>query len=108
MICIEVDANSKIGFQNFPRDPHPESQNGKLLMNVINENNLIIVNTLDICEGLITRKRTVLNRTEESIIDYFLVCPQFLSYVKKMFIDEKRIYSLGSYHRTGRGSRGFI
>ena len=108
MVCVELDANSKIGYENFARDPHPQSQNGKFLMKVVHENSLIIVNTLDICEGLITRKRKVLERIEESIIDYILVCPQFLSFVKKMYIDEKRIYSLGSYHKTGKGSRGFL
>ena len=97
LVCIEMDANSKLGSEMNPGDPHPQSRNGKLLENVLTENDLVIVNSLDICKGKITRFRKTINRTEESILDYFIVCRSFLSMVTKMMIDEDKLYSLTKF-----------
>ena len=96
-ICIEMDANSKLGPNIIPGDPHPQSKNGKMLESFLNENDLIVVNGLDLCEGKITRFRKTTKRTERSIIDFFIVCRRLLSFVTKMTIDEKRIYTLTKF-----------
>ena len=72
LICLELDANSKLGPQLIPGDPHQQSRNGKYLENVITENELIVVNGQELCTGKITRSRKTVNRTEESILDYFM------------------------------------
>ena len=105
LVCLELDANAKIGTEEITNDPNNQSPNGKLLMKIVNENGLIVVNSSDICEGLITRKRKVLNTTEESILDYFIVCSRFFRCIKKMKIDEDRIYSLGSFSKSKGGSK---
>ena len=55
LICMEMDANSKLGASIIPGDPKPQSKNGRLLMNIVNENGLIVVNGSDLCSGVITR-----------------------------------------------------
>ena len=69
-----MDANAKDGCDIIEGDPHPTSQNGQLLFDFVRRNNLVICNTSDLCEGKITCKRITINGTEESIIDYIIVC----------------------------------
>ena len=67
-ICIEMDANSKLGPKIIPGDPHPKSKNGKMLESFLNKNDLIVVYGLDLCEGKITRFRKTTKRTKRSIL----------------------------------------
>ena len=62
LICLELDANSKLGLQIIPGDPHPQSRNGKCLEKVVTDNDLIVVNSLDLCVGKITRSRQTIHR----------------------------------------------
>ena len=102
MICIQMDANSKLGSYYIPGDPKPQSKNGKLLANVIDENDLIVVNGTDKCTGVITRHRETVNGVEESVIDFFIVCRKFFTLINNLVIDEKRIYCLTKYtNKTG-------
>ena len=77
LICIELDANSKLGSKHVPGDPKEQTKNGKLLEKVIEDNDLIVVNGTDLCEGVITRFRKTINECEESVIDFFIVCRRF-------------------------------
>ena len=97
LICLELDANSKLGPVIVPGDPHPQSRNGKFLENLLYENDLIVVNSLDLCDGKITRYRKTTKRTEKSILDFFIVCKSFLSLITNMIVDEARKYSLTKF-----------
>ena len=97
LICIELDANSKLGPSIIPNDPKPQSRNGKLLEEFVNENELIIVNASNLCEGVLTRFRKTVNQVEESVIDFFIVCPRFFKLIMKMKIDEERKFALTKY-----------
>ena len=55
------------------------------------------------CEGLITRKRVTVNRCEESILDFFIVCSKILPYVLKMKIDQEKKYVLTNYNPASKG-----
>ena len=44
LVCICIDANAKLGGDIIPGDPHPMSQNGDYLLNLIELNNLVICN----------------------------------------------------------------
>ena len=55
---------------------------------------LIVVNTLDLCEGLITRKRVLENTKEEAILDFYIVNERMRRYLKKMKIDEDKELNL--------------
>ena len=39
MVCLELDANAKIGNQIIRNDPHEISANGKLLLSIVERNN---------------------------------------------------------------------
>ena len=97
LICLQMDANAKLGDIVIPNDPKQQSKNGAKLLSVIEENNLVVVNALDLCTGTITRSRETINSKEESVIDYFIVCQDFLQMVSKMNIDEKKIDTLTKY-----------
>ena len=97
-----MDSNSKLGPLIVPNDPHQQSANGKLLEHVIRENELKVVNGSSLCSGTITRKRTTVNSTEESVIDHFIVCDRMYSYIVKLQIDEARKYCLTKFtNKTG-------
>ena len=91
LVCIELDANAKLGREIIPGDPKEQSKNGERLMSVIEENDLIVVNSLDLCSGTITRSRETKNSNEVSVLDYFLVCSSFLQLITKMVIDESKL-----------------
>ena len=65
--------------------------------NFLLENDLIVVNGLEICEGKITRFQETVNRTEQSIIDFFVICRRFLPFVNKMVVDEERKHVLTKF-----------
>ena len=68
---------------------------------MIEENDLICVNGTDLCEGVITRFRKTINSTEQSVLDYFIVCKQFFKLILKMMVDEQRKYPLTKYSTRG-------
>ena len=96
-MCIELDANSKLGPEIIPGDPEPKSKNGKLLEKVVKDNDLIVVNGTQLCKGLITRFRKTITNTEKSVIDFFIVCRRFFELINYMEIDENRAYTLTKY-----------
>ena len=100
LVFIEMDANAKIGDIIIKDNLQPSiSNNGRLLLNMTERHNLVIVNSLEICQGKITRERIFENRTERSILDYVIVCQNMLKFVASMNIDEARAYALSRYDK---------
>ena len=98
LVCMEMDANSKLGSQVIAGDPENEqSKNGELLMKVVEENDLVVVNGTDLCEGTITRYRKTINGEEKAVIDFFIVCRKFLKLIIKMEVDDKRVHTLTKF-----------
>ena len=97
LICIELDANSKLGTSYVAGDSREMSSNGKLFADLIERQSLIVVNCTDLCFGTITRVRNTTKRTEESVLDYFVVCQELYENVVKMVIDEQRKYVLTKF-----------
>ena len=93
----DSNANAKIGMENIKNDPHVTSPNGKLLLKMIYRQNLVVTNSMDICEGVITRKRITKDSTETSVIDYILVCQKLSKSLINVSIDEEIIHSLNRY-----------
>ena len=56
--------------------------------------NLIVANSLDTCEGLITRKRELKNKTEEAVLDFMIINEKLRPFVRKITIDENKEYKL--------------
>ena len=97
LILIEMDANAKVGKQVINDDPHDTSENGKLLLEFVERQNLKILNADQKCSGVVTRKRVTVNRVEESIIDYIITCDILADYLDEMIVDEERQYFLTKY-----------
>ena len=104
LVCIEMDSNAKLGPSVIPLDPREQSENGKLLNNIICENGLILVNASELCKGVITRQRQTINGLEESAIDHFIVCVDTYILVKSMVVDEEGKFALTKYANKS-GSR---
>ena len=96
-----MDANSKIGGKD---DPNNVTANGKLLLDVVERQNLTIVNKLNLCKGIITRERITALKIEKSVIDYVIVCEGMKKYLEDMLIDEDIIHVLTKYAGT-KGSK---
>ena len=103
--CIfMLDSNSWLGCKMIKHDPHLQNQNGKLFETFLKYNsNMHILNNKEFCEGKITRSRTVNGKSEQSIIDFILVCDQLLPSANYMYIDEKRKYSLPNFCLKKKG-----
>ena len=96
-IIIQCDANAKLGNNVYPKDPHGQSENGSILEEIVSRNSLSILNFDTNCNGIITRSRNTLKRSEASIIDYIIVCEDMMSFFMNMHIDEDRKFVLTHY-----------
>ena len=107
LLVIQMDSNAWLGKNTIPGDPNliPNS-NGKMFASFLQRNsNITLVNSLAVCEGVITRQGVTDLLNEKSSIDVFLVCERTLPFVKKMFIDEKRESPLTNFHNLKRGKK---
>ena len=106
-LVIEVDSNAWAGRNLIPNDPNPQNSNGKLLEKFLEINkNMTLVNSLSLCEGLITRKRISKCLNEKSVLDLFMVCSTILPYVTKMNVDEHGEFQLTNYY--GKNHKGKV
>ena len=78
-------------------DPNQISANGKILMDIVRRNGLIVVNSTSKCFGTITRTRKTTLSDEKSVLDYFIVCPAFFELISSLVIDEEQKYVLIKY-----------
>ena len=99
-IVIELDANAKVGSSVLKNDPNSQSENGKLMMEMLERQNLHLVNASSLCKGTITRHRVAAGRTEKSVLDYIIVSEELFAHLEEMIIDEDRIHVLTKYATT--------
>ena len=68
---LQMDANVWAGPELIPGDPNPQNYNGKLFEEFMTRNpQLTLVNSLQLCEGLITRKRVAKQKVEQAILRF--------------------------------------
>ena len=104
-IIIGFDANSKLGPEWIKNDPNPQSTNGHILAGILERHALIVANgDLEKCTGVVTRKRTTVNSTESSAIDFVLMSNEIESDCVSLNIDEQKKYSLSSIEKTKKGT----
>jgi hypothetical protein len=96
-----MDGNLWAGPNLVPGDPNPMNSNGKIFNAFLAKYpHLTVVNSMDICEGIITRKRITKNKTEKSVLDFIIVCDKLLPHLKKMSVDEERKFPMTSFSRV--------
>ena len=81
--------------------------NGRLLLDLIERENLILANSSPLCKGAITRHRVSQKNVEKSILDYILVCEKLGQFLDFMEIDEKRDFPLTKY-ASKKGNRKIV
>ena len=106
-VIMEGDINAKLGPKIIEGDPHEQSNNGALLWSLTTRNNLIVVNRMDVCEGVITRHRKTKFGDEKAVLDYFIISEGLYSYVTKMVVDEKRADVLTKF-ASKKGNRKMV
>ena len=102
-----MDANAKLGNMIIRQDPNEISQNGRLLLNIIERESLVLLNTSQQCRGVITRHRVTKENEEKSALDYMLTCDQLATFLEEMLIDEERNFTLTKY-ATMKGIRKIV
>ena len=102
-IIIEMDANSKLGPEHIPKDPHNMSPNGSLLSGIIKRYALFVANGSEKCKGTITRRRVTKERTEESAIDIVMFSHDMTPHFVSLNIDEQKVHVLKSIKKCKRG-----
>ena len=96
---LQGDLNAWLGPEIITGDNHEQNENGKLFHMFLKKfPQLTVVNSLPLCEGLITRSRKlVTGKVEESSIDFYVVCSRVLPFVLSMIIDENNKYTLSNF-----------
>ena len=90
-IIIELDANSKLGDKYVVGDPHKISPNGQLLKGIIERHALHVANGVTTkSSGVITRCRSTVKSTEESVIDYVIIGDDMLTLLVSIHVDDER------------------
>ena len=103
---LHFDGNLWAGEKIIPGDPKKQNRNGKLFQKFLEDNpNLTVVNSLPLCQGVITRSRVKNGIKEESVIDFFVVCNKVLPFIKKMVIDEERKFTLTNFEKLKTGGK---
>ena len=105
-LVIQFDGNLWAGNKIIPNDPRKQNNNGKLFEQFLTRNShLTVVNSLQLCEGLITRRRYRNEKLEESVLDFFVVCNLVLPHVTRMVIDEEKKHVLTNYQQIKTGGK---
>ena len=79
-----MDGNCHLGPMIIPEDLNAQNANGKLFCEFIERNpHLTIINSLNICDGKITRIRKTTKGIEKSILDVFVTCDKILPFITK-------------------------
>ena len=88
MVLIEMDANAKLGSNYITHDSHAISDNGKLLRDLLQRQNLTCLNSHELCEGTIKRRRKTILGDEKAVLDFMIACDQLTPYLERMVVDE--------------------
>ena len=81
-VILCMDANAKIGLIR-----EDVSRNGKLILNVFDECEMVVINGTEKCNGKITRQNRK-NPEEKSAIDFVTATPEASEWITNMKIDE--------------------
>ena len=101
-LIIQMDGNLWAGKRVIQNDPREQNRNGRMFEEFLARNlHLNVVNSLELCEGAISRKR----KSEESILDFFVVCNFLLPHVTKMVVDEDSKYVLTNYRQVKKDGK---
>ena len=104
---LQGDLNARVGPTIIKGDPNAQNENGKLFEQFLSRHpHLSVVNSLDICKGLITRIRKLCTgKVERSVLDFFVVCSYVLTHITEMIVDEDMKYAMTNYTQVSKGGK---
>ena len=96
-VILLGDFNAKVGSneKGIKNGDKIISRNGKMLLELIDHTDMVMMNATERCEGIWTRVNSQ-NEHERSILDYVLVSPRLATQVTDMVIDESEDHRLRS------------
>jgi hypothetical protein len=101
---LACDANSKLGSEIIPGDPHSQSANGKVLSGILERHAMIVLNgVVEKRSGVITRERITETGVERSVIDIVAISEDMLNLFMHINIDEDKKHSLTKITKTKKG-----
>ena len=84
-LILQMDGNLHGGPKLIRNDPNQQNTNGKLFMQFLERNaSLCVANNLDICQGVITRQRKLVERTEMAVLDFFVMNEKMRTFSSKL------------------------
>ena len=96
------DFNAKLGSEIRAGDPHPMPSSGKLLYEFYTKYYLHLLNSSDVCIGVLTRIQHCKRKIEKSTIDYLSVSAGLVSSVISVQIDEEKVVTPWCIVRCGQ------
>ena len=88
---LQMDSNAHLGTDVINGDVNEQNVNGKYFVQFLERMpSLTLINSLQLCEGKITRMRKTTRGVEQSILDVYVTCDKILPYITKMKVDENR------------------
>ena len=76
----------KLGYELIKDDPNRILENGRFLKDIIERENLVLLNSSPLCQGVIARHRVTKNNEENSVIDFIITCDKLSIFLEKMVI----------------------
>ena len=107
LVLVQLDANAKVGRSVILSDPNQTSENGKLLLEMLERENLFLQNISAKCKGVITRQRFTKHGVEQSVLDYIITCEKLQGVLEEMLIDEDQTFSLMKY-ASAKGTKKIV
>ena len=101
-VILVGDFNAKLGSEIITGDPHPMSRSGRLLYEFYTKYNLHLLNSSDVCTGVLTRIQQCKGKIEISTIDYLFVSAGLVSGVISVQIDEEKVITPWRIVRGGQ------
>ena len=104
---LQGDLNARLGPIMIKGDPNPQNENVKLFQQFLTRHpHLTVLNSLDLCKGLITRVRKLCTgKVEKSVLDFFVVCSYVLTHVTEMIVDEEMKYAMTNNTQVSKGGK---
>ena len=97
--CIIGDFNAKIG-KEISKNNEKVNNSGKMLLEVVKNNKLLIINAKEKCKGLWTRENSK-NNLEKAVLDYVICNEEMEKDIVKMVIDDEQKYIMERYMTNG-------
>ena len=101
-VILVGDFNAKLGSEIIAGDLHPMSSSGKLLNEFYTKYNLHLLNSSDVCAGVLTRIQHYNGKIEKSTIDYMFVSSGLVSCVISVQINEEKVITPWRIVRSGQ------